>query len=94
MTDTMASSTVAAATATAAANSAPSTAANTADPAATRGVPYYEKLRKELRETLQKKRLLDKNLVRQDRPFICIHNPSTLHQSIKQPGLQFLALQN
>ncbi|EAS28850.3 chromatin modification protein EAF6 [Coccidioides immitis RS] len=28
----------------------------------TRGVPYYEKLRKELRDTLQKKRLLDRNL--------------------------------
>lgn len=31
---------------------------------ATRGVPYYEKLKRDLRETLQKKRLLDKNLVR------------------------------
>ncbi|KAI9835175.1 MAG: hypothetical protein M1819_002545 [Sarea resinae] len=30
---------------------------------ATRGLPYYEKLRRDLRETLQKKRLLDKNLV-------------------------------
>ena len=30
---------------------------------ATRGVPYYEKLKRDLRETLQKKRLLDKNLV-------------------------------
>ena len=29
----------------------------------TRGLPYYEKLRKDLRETLQKKRLLDKNIV-------------------------------
>ncbi|MCJ1272528.1 hypothetical protein MMC21_000314 [Puttea exsequens] len=29
---------------------------------ATRGVPYYEKLKRDLRETLQKKRLLDKNL--------------------------------
>ncbi|KAG8526945.1 uncharacterized protein KY384_008374 [Bacidia gigantensis] len=28
----------------------------------TRGLPYYEKLRKDLRETLQKKRLLDKNM--------------------------------
>lgn len=32
-----------------------------ADP--TRGLPYYEKLKKDLRETLQKKRLLDKNMV-------------------------------
>lgn len=30
---------------------------------ATRGVPYYEKLKRDLRETLQKKRLLDKNMV-------------------------------
>ncbi|KAI5282357.1 Chromatin modification- protein meaf6 [Ascosphaera aggregata] len=29
----------------------------------TRGLPYYEKLRRELRETIQKKRLLDKNMV-------------------------------
>ena len=29
----------------------------------TRGVPYYEKLKRDLRETLQKKRLLDKNMV-------------------------------
>ena len=31
---------------------------------ATRGLPYYEKLRKDLRATLEKKRLLDKNMVR------------------------------
>ena len=30
---------------------------------ATRGVPYYEKLKRDLRETIQKKRLLDKNMV-------------------------------
>ena len=30
---------------------------------ATRGVPYYEKLKRDLRETLQKKRLLDKTMV-------------------------------
>lgn len=29
----------------------------------TRGLPYYEKLKKDLRETLQKKRLIDKNMV-------------------------------
>ncbi|KAL9128247.1 MAG: hypothetical protein Q9217_003037 [Psora testacea] len=33
-----------------------------ADADATRGLPYYEKLRKDLRETLQKKSLLDKNI--------------------------------
>lgn len=36
---------------------------------ATRGVPYYEKLKRDLRETLQKKRLLDKNLVWHGDPF-------------------------
>jgi chromatin modification-related protein EAF6 len=30
----------------------------------TRGVPYYEKLKRDLRETLQRKRLIDKNMVR------------------------------
>ncbi|MCJ1378186.1 hypothetical protein MMC17_001282 [Xylographa soralifera] len=29
---------------------------------ATRGIPYYEKLKRDLRETLQKKRLLDKSM--------------------------------
>ena len=43
-------------------NIAPNTQAATAD--ATRGVPYYEKLKRDLRETLQKKRLLDKSMVR------------------------------
>ncbi|KAL8774703.1 MAG: hypothetical protein Q9209_000642 [Squamulea sp. 1 TL-2023] len=38
-------------------NALPSTADNT-----TRGIPYYEKLKRDLRETLQKKRLLDKNM--------------------------------
>lgn len=42
-------------------NVAPSSGAN-AD--ATRGVPYYEKLKRDLRETLNKKRLLDKNMVK------------------------------
>ncbi|KAL9104476.1 MAG: hypothetical protein Q9163_000569 [Psora crenata] len=39
---------------------AENTASKDADP--TRGLPYYEKLRKDLRETLEKKRLLDKNM--------------------------------
>lgn len=30
---------------------------------ATRGVPYYEKLKRDIRETLAKKRLIDKNMV-------------------------------
>jgi chromatin modification-related protein EAF6 len=29
-----------------------------------RGLPYYEKLRRDLRDTIQKKRILDKNIVR------------------------------
>ena len=29
-----------------------------------RGAPYYEKLKRDLRDTLQKKRLLDRNTVR------------------------------
>ncbi|KAI9845843.1 MAG: hypothetical protein M1837_004524 [Sclerophora amabilis] len=33
-----------------------------AKPDPNRGLPYYEKLRRDLRETLQKKRLLDKNM--------------------------------
>lgn len=28
-----------------------------------RGLPYYERLRRDLRDTLQKKRILDKNIV-------------------------------
>jgi hypothetical protein len=30
---------------------------------ATRGIPYYEKLKRDLRDTLMKKRQLDKNMV-------------------------------
>ncbi|MCJ1402775.1 hypothetical protein MMC11_005996 [Xylographa trunciseda] len=41
-------------------NIAPSTQSANSD--ATRGVPYYEKLKRDLRETLQKKRLLDKSM--------------------------------
>ncbi|KAL9044565.1 MAG: hypothetical protein Q9214_002307 [Letrouitia sp. 1 TL-2023] len=41
-------------------NAPPPPANATAD--ATRGIPYYEKLKRDLRETLQKKRLLDKNM--------------------------------
>ncbi len=37
-------------------------AAATTDSTA-RGLPYYEKLRRDLRDTLQKKRILDKNIV-------------------------------
>ncbi|KAL4813966.1 histone acetyltransferase subunit NuA4-domain-containing protein [Aspergillus spinulosporus] len=51
------------------AGSSTATAANTnnnenqnADQRANRGLPYYEKLRRELRDTLQKKRLMDKSM--------------------------------
>ena len=37
--------------------------AQAANADATRGVPYYEKLKRDLREIIQKKRLLDKNMV-------------------------------
>jgi len=36
--------------------------AHTANSDATRGIPYYEKLKRDLREIIQKKRLLDKNM--------------------------------
>ncbi|KAJ0426086.1 histone acetyltransferase subunit NuA4-domain-containing protein [Aspergillus carlsbadensis] len=35
---------------------------STSDPRANRGLPYYEKLRRDLRDTLQKKRLMDKSM--------------------------------
>lgn len=53
---------------------------------ATRGLAYYEKLRRDLRDTLNKKRILDKNLVstilvfpsspswlRFNHPHVCAH---------------------
>lgn len=38
----------------------------TANPASdiSRGLPYYEKIRRDLRETIQKKRILDQTIVR------------------------------
>ena len=44
-------------------NAPPASAANAASDAS-RGMPYYERLRRDLRESLQKKRLVDNNLVR------------------------------
>ena len=38
-------------------------ASSSSDGNKNRGLPYYEKLRRELRDTLQKKRIMDKNLV-------------------------------
>ncbi len=52
-------------------NAPPTSTAVDADP--TRGMPYYDKLRRDLRETLQKKRLLDKSMVYPLSPFL---NPS------------------
>lgn len=43
--------------------SATSAAANTGSDVS-RGLPYYEKIRRDLRETIQKKRILDQTIVR------------------------------
>ncbi|KAI1959305.1 chromatin modification- protein eaf6 [Ophidiomyces ophidiicola] len=60
----MAENTPQPATAATAATPLPVATPNTGPDQATtaRGVPYYEKLRRELRETLQRKRILDRNL--------------------------------
>jgi chromatin modification-related protein EAF6 len=50
-----------------------------------RGLPYYEKLRRELRDTIQRKRLLDKNLV----SFAGSKNP---HKIGVQPSDKVLCL--
>lgn len=41
----------------------PNGPSNTENSRSSRGLPYYEKLRRELRDTLQKKRLMDKSMV-------------------------------
>jgi len=43
-------------------NAAPGSA-NNAGADSSRGMPYYERLRRDLRESLNKKRLIDNNLV-------------------------------
>ena len=43
-----------------------------------RGLPYYEKLRRELRDTLQKKRLMDKSMV--------MNTPISRHSLVKRVG--------
>ncbi|KAJ5592829.1 hypothetical protein N7537_009733 [Penicillium hordei] len=66
MADTAPAPTPASATTGAAAPTAGATAGAPNAPAdqnaASRGLPYYEKLRRELRDTLQKKRLMDKSM--------------------------------
>lgn len=67
-----------ASTSTTAPTQPPSNQPNSSTPTATstgtnRGLPYYEKLRRELRDTLQRKRLMDKSMV-------CI--PSSLSPSL------------
>ena len=42
-------------------------ATNGTNAEATRGLPYYEKLKRDLRETLKKKAALDRNMVPGDR---------------------------
>lgn len=49
------------------AENAPPAGANAAATDASRGMPYYERLRRDLRESLQKKRTIDANLVRPSR---------------------------
>ncbi|KAK7182174.1 hypothetical protein DPSP01_013260 [Paraphaeosphaeria sporulosa] len=44
------------------AENAPPAPASNAQPDASRGMPYYERLRRDLRESLQKKRAIDHNL--------------------------------
>lgn len=44
-------------------NAPPASAGNTATDAS-RGMPYYERLRRDLRESLQRKRVIDNSLVR------------------------------
>ena len=46
------------------AENAPPVAASNAQPDTSRGMPYYERLRRDLRESLQKKRAIDHTLVR------------------------------
>lgn len=45
-------------------NAPPADAQANVNSEATRGMPYYEKLRRDLRDALQKKRMLDTALVR------------------------------
>lgn len=66
-TTSTAATTTAAGTTTATGTTAPAGTAASSDGNKNRGLPYYEKLRRELRDTLQKKRIMDKNLVRVDR---------------------------
>lgn len=48
-------------------NVPPGSSAKAASTSDGRGIPYYEKLRRDLRDTLQKKRALDKAMV----GFLC-----------------------
>jgi chromatin modification-related protein EAF6 len=48
-------------------NAPPPTTTPAAPADSSRGMPYYEKLRKDLRDALQKKRILDQNLA--SRPY-------------------------
>ena len=54
---------------------APAAAAN-AMTDVSRGVPYYEKIRRDLKDTIQKKRILDQNLVRLSAQRILAENSS------------------
>ena len=58
-----ASTTTATGTSTTAAVAAAPLTATSGNAETSKGQPYYDKLRRDLRDTLQKKRILDKNLV-------------------------------
>lgn len=49
-------------------NAPPAASAANAKDDSARGMPYYDKLRRDLRETMQKKRILEQNMV--DCPFV------------------------
>lgn len=49
-------------------NAPPAASAANAKDDSARGMPYYDKLRRDLRETMQKKRILEQNMVH--RPIV------------------------
>ena len=57
---------------------------NTDASTSNRGVPYYEKLRRDLRDTLQKKRIMDKNMVSNNNTPIYIQRDSQTDKKKKK----------
>jgi chromatin modification-related protein EAF6 len=58
-------------------------ATTTAAPDPSRGMPYYEKLRKDLRDALQKKRILDQNLASSPPSLSRLPTDSAMQASIE-----------